>query len=190
MPTEPTISDSLLFARARSGDTASLTHLVDRHKDRLVNYLAKLTGDREQAEDVAQESFLRLLERSGGYVEQGNLQAYLYRIATNLVRSQMRRMRRWRAVRSLFVHPNGHHSDPPQQSRLLQNELQRRLSEALRKLPMHYRTAIVLSQVEGWSYRQISDLLGCREGTVKSRISRARQLLQRDLEPYLNGGAS
>jgi RNA polymerase sigma-70 factor (ECF subfamily) len=190
VPYTPKDSDSQLFAEARSGDTEALACLVDRHKDRLVNYLSKLTGNRDRAEDVAQEAFLRLLERSSGYVERGKLQAYLYRIATNLVRSQGRREQRWRTVRTLFLHPNGHHSDPPQQSRLLQDELQDRLATALRKLPLRYRTAIVLSHVEGWSYRDISTLMGCREGTVKSRIFRARQLLQRELKPYLHGGAS
>ncbi len=93
-------------------------------------------------------------------------------------------------IRSLLRHPNGYHSEPLQQSRLLESELQTRLGEALLKLPSRYREAIVLSRVEGLSYREIGELLGCREGTVKSRIFRARQLLQRDLEPYLNGGAN
>lgn len=190
MPNEPTVSDSQLFSRARNGEAEALTRLVDRHKDRLVNYLSKMIGSRDQAEDVAQEAFLRLFARSGGYVEQGKLQAYLYRIATNLVCSQGRRARRWQVIRSLLRHPNGYHSEPLQQSRLLDSELQTRLGEALLKLPSRYREAIVLSRVEGLSYREIGELLGCREGTVKSRIFRARQLLQRDLEPYLNGGAN
>ena len=89
-------TDSELFERARSGDRAAFGDLVERHKDGLVNYLTRLSGSLEQAEDLAQEAFLRLYERGGRYREQGKLQAYLYRIGTNLLRSQRRPSRKMR----------------------------------------------------------------------------------------------
>ncbi len=153
-----------------------------------MNYLNRLTGDRAQAEDLAQESFLRLYERGQGYSEQGKLKAYLYRIATNLVRSQGRRNQRWEVLRSVFFPPNGHNAEPEQQSRLLNQELHQRLSQAVLNLPLPYRAPLVLAHIEEWSYKEIAQLLGCREGTVKSRIHRGRQLLRQELEPFWNGG--
>jgi RNA polymerase sigma-70 factor (ECF subfamily) len=187
MPDE-TLTDSQLFAQAREGDTDAFALLVNRHKHSLVNYLCRLTGDRDQAEDVAQETFLRLYERGGGYSEEGKLTAYLFRIATNLVHSQGRRTRRWQILRAVLMPPNGHHTEPAQQARLLNRELGHQLNEAVLGLPLRYRAPVVLSQVEGWSYRDIAELVGCREGTVKSRIHRGRQLLREALEPYWNGG--
>ena len=86
------------MARVREGDREGFADLVDRHKDAVVNYLARLTGDRDRAEDLAQETFLRLFRSAGDYTEQGYLRAFLFRIATNLVRSEERREKRLRLL--------------------------------------------------------------------------------------------
>lgn len=182
-----TASDDRLVALGRTGDRAAFGELVERHKDALVNYLTRLSGSREQAEDLAQEAFVRLYERGGGYRERGLLRAYLFRIATNLLRSQARRQRRWRAFRSLLPPSNG---KPPQRSpqhRLLDHELRRHLAAALLRLPLRYRQPVVLSHLEGWPLREIADLMGCREGTVKSRLHRGRRMLREILTPYVHG---
>lgn len=184
---ESEVSDSELFQRARTGDRAAFGELVDRHKDSLVNYLTRLCGNSEQAEDLAQESFLRLYQRGNQYREQGKLQAYLFRIATNLFHSQIRREQRWLRLRSLFLAANGHQPEPPQQSRLLQGELGEQLATALLRVPIRYRTPLVLAFVEGWSHREIAAAMECQEGTVKSRIHRGRKLLRAELEPYHDG---
>lgn len=180
-------TDSELFQRARLGDRLAFGVLVERHKDGLVNYLTRLSGSHEQAEDLAQEAFLRLYQRGGRYQEQGKLQAYLFRIGTNLFRSQRRRQQRWQRVGLLFFHSNGRHSEAAQQRQLLQDELGRKLSGALLQLPLRYRAPLVLSLVEGWTHREIAQLMRCREGTVKSRIHRGRKLLQTQLAGYRNG---
>src|SRR5436305_6881709 len=84
-------SDAELMARVRKGDREAFADLVDRHKDAVVSYVARLTADRDRAEDLAQETFLRLFRAAGEYTEQGYLRAFLFRIATNLVRSEERR---------------------------------------------------------------------------------------------------
>jgi RNA polymerase sigma-70 factor (ECF subfamily) len=180
-------SDAELFARSREGDRAALARLVDRHKDGLVNYLARLAGSRDGAEDLAQETFLRLLERSGRYRERGQLRAYLYRIATNLHRSRDRRQRRWGLLQPQLAPADGHVALAEQDVRLLRREVAQRLAEALRELPLRYRVPVVLRDVEDWSYREIAQLLGCREGTVKSRIHRGRRLLRERLAPISQG---
>jgi RNA polymerase sigma-70 factor (ECF subfamily) len=186
--TEP-IDDGRLLEAARSGDREAFAELIDRHKDALVSYLTRIAGRQDEAEDMAQEAFVRLYERSKGYREEGKLRSYLFSIATNLVRSRERQRRRREALRSMFLaSPNGHRTPPAQQHGLLGRELQAQLTDAIAALPLRYRTPLVLYEIEGWSYRQICELTGCREGTVKSRIYRGRRWLRERLEPYWKRG--
>lgn len=182
-------SDSELYRRTRQGDREAFGELVERHKDGLVSYLTRLSGNIDRAEDLAQESFLRLYERGSHYHEEGKLQAYLYRIATNLFRTQKRREQRWNRLGVLFFSSNGHHSEAVQQQGVLQHELGQELGTALLQIPLRYRTPVILALVEGWTHREIARLMRCREGTVKSRIYRGRQLLRQQLEDYRNGGS-
>lgn len=181
-------SDGKLIEKARQGSEAAFAEIVERHKDQLVGYLVRLVGSRQGAEDIAQESFLRLYAHSSHYVEQGQLKAYLFRIATNLVRSSERRAFRWDRIRDLLSPDvNRNPSRPEQIGTLLDQELQEQLRQAIVALPLRYRAPIVLREVQGWSYVRISESLSCSTGTVKSRIHRGRQLLRRKLTPYLRG---
>ncbi len=183
-------TDADLLALAREGDRSAFASLLDRHKDGMVSYLTRLTGSHDRAEDLAQEAFLRLYAHRGGDPEEGRTAGYLYRIATNLLVSQERRKRRWRLLSPLFFAANGRHGEPQQQSRMLREELTGRVREAVARLPVRYRVPLVLHELEGWAYRDIAGLLGCNEGTVKSRIFRGRQALREELAPYVNGGSA
>ena len=180
-------SDAELMARVREGDRDAFADLVDRHKDAVVSYLTRLTGHRDRAEDLAQETFLRLFRSARDYSEQGYLRAYLFRIATNLVRSEERRERRLRLLQPFL--PREEHAEPAAPNGLLRRELHREMAAAMAKLPLRYRVPLVLHEIEGWSYVDIAQEIGCREGTVKSRVHRGRQQLKQKLEPYWNGGA-
>ena len=191
--TERTADDDLdaqLMAGVKRGDRDAFGCLVERWKDPLVRYLARLTGQLDSAEDLAQEAFLRLYRSAAGYREQGRLAPYLFRIATNLLRSQERRRRRWRLLEPLVRSASHDEEVAAGERHVLAGELQRQVQRHLAALPMHYRSALVLFEIEGWSQEAIAELLGCRPGTVKSRIHRARALLRDALEPYWNGGAS
>jgi RNA polymerase sigma-70 factor, ECF subfamily len=182
--------DAEQMARVRAGDRDAFADLVERHKDAVVNYLARLTGDRDRAEDLAQETFLRLFRSAGGYTEQGLLRAYLFRIATNLVRSEERRERRLRWLLP-FLGTGGSnrgYAEPAAPAGLLRQEIHRELAAAVAQLPLRFRVPLVLHEIEGWAYADIARALGCREGTVKSRIHRGRQHLKERLAPYWNGG--
>lgn len=181
-------SDAELMERVRTGDRDAFTDVVDRHKDAVVNYLTRLTGNRDRAEDLAQETFLRLFRSAHSYTEQGLLRAYLYRIATNLVRSEERRERRLRVLLPFLR--GREHTEPAAPSGLLLQELHREVAGAVAALPLRYRVPLVLHEIEGWSYADIAEELSCREGTVKSRIHRGRQHLRQKLEPYWTGGAA
>ena len=185
-------TDAELMARLREGDRDgdrdAFAELVDRHKDAVVSYLTRLTGHRDRAEDLAQETFLRLFRSAREYTEQGYLRAYLYRIATNLVRSEERRERRQRLLMPFLSREE--HAEPAAPSGMLRRELTREVTAAVAKLPLRYRVPLVLHEIEGWSYVDIAQAIGCREGTVKSRVHRGRQQLKAKLEPYWNGGAA
>ena len=183
-PVGPT--DAELMERLRSGDREAFAQLVERHKDAVVSYLARMTGHRDRAEDLAQEAFLRLYRSASGYVERGFLRAFLFRIATNLLRSEERRERRLRLLAPFLAMDREEAPSAP--SGLLRAEVQREVASAIAKLPMSYRVPLVLHELEGWSYADIAVELSCREGTVKSRIFRGRERLRRSLEPYWHGG--
>jgi RNA polymerase sigma-70 factor (ECF subfamily) len=183
------LDDAGLMARLQGGDLQALGTLVDRHKDAMVNYLTRLSGSRDRGEELAQEAFLRLYQAAPAYSEQGRLVPYLYRIATNLLRGEERRERRRRLLLGAFAR-NGHDHEPGAQARLLRVEMQQQVARALQEVPLRYRVPLVLYGVEDWPYQAIADFLGCREGTVKSRIHRGREFLRRRLAPYWNGERS
>lgn len=181
-------TDGQLLDLARRGNYEAFGCLVDRHKNPIVNYLTRLTGNRERAEDFAQETFVRLYENRDRYIDQGKMASYLYRIAGNLVRSEARRAKRWNLLRPILQSTNGTtHHEPSQHARVVRSEIGARLQEALSQLPLKYRMPIVLAEVEEWSYRDIAEFLGCREGTVKSRIHRGKRMLREQLAPLWNG---
>jgi len=184
----PSDLDATQMARVRSGDRDAFAELVDRHKDAVVNYLTRLTGNRDRAEDLAQETFLRLFRSAGSYSEQGLLRGYLFRIATNLVRSEERREKRLRLLMPFLGRQE--HAEPAAPSGLLRQEMHREVSAAVAQLPLRYRVPLVLHEIEGWAYADIAQALGCREGTVKSRIHRGRQHLKERLAPYWQGGTA
>lgn len=182
---EPT--DGELLERAKKRDCEAFAHLVDRYKDAMVNYLARLTGCRDRAEDVAQETFVRLFQGLDRYRDQGHLVAYLYRIATNLVRSEERRKRRWQILLPRFSPTSEPANGKGPQEHALASEEQRQVSRALAAIDLIYRAPLVLREIEGCSYLEIAEVLGVSEGTVKSRLHRGRHLLKEELAPYWSG---
>ena len=182
---EPT--DGELLERSRNRDPEAFGRLVDRYKDPMVNYLARLTGCRDRAEDFAQEAFVRFYQGLDRYHEKGNLTAYLFRIATNLVVSEERRKKRWRLLKPFLFSTNGHHPGRGPQDDLLAGEEQKQVTRALADLDLTYRVPLVLREIEGRSYLDIAGVLGVSEGTVKSRLHRGRRLLKEKLAIYWTG---
>lgn len=183
----PAAADSELMNRVQAGDREAFATLVDRHKDGLVRYLTAVTRNRDRAEEVSQDAFVRIFELAHRYQERGQFVPYLYRVATNLLRTEERKRRRRELLLRTFSR-NGAGSSPTPQALYLRDELAIHLAEALSALPLRYRSPLLLREMEGWSYSDIARALSCGEGTVKSRIHRGRQRLRRLLAPYWNGG--
>ena len=184
------LEDGVLMARVKDGDEHAFADLVNRYKDPLVNYLTRMTRSRERAEDLAQEAFVRVYRSAGRYRERGQFQAFLFRIATNQLRSEERRAARWRGLLpSLAAEQKLRPPAQSPQGAALCDEAVNAVAAAIRRLPLHYRAPVVLREIEGWPYARIAKALACREGTVKSRVHRAKDLLREDLHDYWNGGS-
>lgn len=183
---EEALDDAVLVARAKEGDREAFGTIVDRYKDAVVNYLARLTGSVDRAQDLGQETFLKLYAALPRYEERGQLAALIYRIATNLVRSEKRRERK---VRFFSLESKNHDRvvEPAAQRKVLTGELVDHVGRAVAELPTDFRVPLVLHELEGFTVPQIASMTGTREGTIKSRINRARARLRDRLEPYWNG---
>jgi RNA polymerase sigma-70 factor (ECF subfamily) len=180
-------SDDVLMQRVQGGDADAFGGIVDRYKDSLVNYLTHLVRSRDRAEEIAQDAFVRLYRNASKYQQQERLGPYLFRIATNLVVTEVRRQKRWSLLLPR-LHASTRQSAPSPDKHLFTSEIQRQVSAAIDRLPVNFRAPLVLFEIEEWSYEEIATALDIRSGTVKSRISRARELLRRHLAPWWIGG--
>jgi RNA polymerase sigma-70 factor, ECF subfamily len=179
--------EAALIERCAAGDDAAYTELVAEHQRMVVQLAMNLLGDRDEALDLSQEVFLRVFRTISSFRGQSSLRTWIYRIAVNQARNRHRFWRRrHRADQvSLDAHVQAHgellsgESGPDRA--LAQKELASRLQRALDGLPFDQRTAIVLREVDGLSYEEIAFSLGVAVGTVKSRLTRARQALRVEL---------
>ena len=180
-------TDDELIQRCRTGDDDAFGGIVDRYKDSLVNYLTHLVRSRDRAEEVAQDAFVRLYRNLDKYKERERLGPYLFRIATNIVVSEARREKRWTLLLPR-LNASIRTTAPSPETAVMTDEINARVSAAVGRLPVKYRAPLVLFEIEEWTYEEIGRALDLRIGTVKSRISRARSLLRRDLAPWWTGG--
>jgi RNA polymerase sigma-70 factor (ECF subfamily) len=190
------MSDHRLLEATREGDDAAFAELVKRYRNQITNYVYRMTHDYDLAVDLAQETFMRVYAAADRYQSSFAFSTYIYRIATNLAISELRRRKRRRLVSlSTFFHPReaGEEScelempdgGPLQDATLVEDERRGAVTRAIATLPEKYRAPLVLRDVEGRSYEEIATILRMSEGTVKSRINRARGFLRDKLQAYL-----
>jgi len=188
--------DAALVERVRLGDMNAFARLVSRYQDRLVNTCWRISGHREDAQDLTQEAFLRALESIDSFRHKAGFYTWLFRIAVNLAISHRRKNAR--AVKLSLHGGDGQWGDDHQAAqlvgrvtsdssdpvkRLTTRETRRRVAEAIEELDDDYRTVIVLRNIEGFDYQQMAGILDVPVGTVKSRLHRARQMLRDRLGP-------
>jgi len=180
-------TDEQLIGRFQAGDERAYVELVNRYKDRLLNFVFQFLGDMEQAEDVVQDTMLRLYEKKHYYKEIAKFSTWIYTIARNLANTELRkRKRRKTTYLSHMSKDERQYEIPAVQDNVdqsLHNEfIQDRIKSAISKLPEHYKTVIILRDIQELSYDDISNIVGVPLGTIKSRINRARLQLQADLQ--------
>jgi len=190
------MTDHRLLEATRSGDEVAFAELVRRYRNQITNYVYRMTNDYDLAVDLAQETFMRVYAAAERYQTSYAFSTYIYRIATNLAISELRRRKRRRMVSlTSYFHERESPSDscelempdagPLQDATFVEDERRAAVARAIATLPEKYRAPLVLRDVEERSYEEIASILRMNEGTVKSRINRARSFLRDKLQAYL-----
>ena len=187
-------SDHALIEATKSGDEAAFGEIMDRYRSPITNYLYRFLNDYEEAVDLAQETFVRVYFAIDRYHTQFAFSTYIYRIATNLAISEIRRRKRRRlmSLTGLFQSDDDIQVEfqPPdtrklQDAELVEDERSQVIARAIAALPEKYRIPVILRDIEGRSYDEIAEIMQLGLGTTKSRINRGRGLLKEKLQHYL-----
>lgn len=187
-----------LVTRAKQGDRDAFDVLVERYTPFVFNLTLRITGSREEAEDCVQEAFLRTFSSLKKFREEATFSTWLYRVAVNVANDATRKLKS-RPLRESELSNSEDDAGPdlerlaaggeqteagPETSAIVRQRRQV-VIQAVRRLPEHHRTVIVLYDLQGLSYDDIARVLGVRVGTVKSRLNRARLALKDLLVPHL-----
>lgn len=186
-------SDQQLVKRVQAGDRAAFDLLVRKYQHRVLKLVSRFVSDAAEAEDVAQEAFLKAYRALASFRGDSAFYTWLYRIAINTAKNALVSNRRRPVDFDLDL------QDPEQYDRharlkegdtpegvLLTEEIRSVIERAMEQLPEDLRTAIVLRELEGLSYEEIAEAMDCPVGTVRSRIFRAREAIDRKLKPLLD----
>lgn len=186
-------SDQQLVERVQAGDKSAFDLLVRKYQHRVLKLVGRFVSDAAEAEDVSQEAFLKAYRALPSFRGDSAFYTWLYRIAINTAKNALVSNRRRPIDFDLDL------QDPEQYDRharlkegdtpegvLLTEEIRNVVERAMEQLPEDLRTAIVLRELEGLSYEEIAEAMDCPVGTVRSRIFRAREAIDRKLKPLLD----
>ncbi len=178
-----------LMRLVQAGDEMAFAQIVAAYKDRIVNYLYQFTGDYQKAVELSQETFVRVYFKASHYKPLAPLSSWIYAIASNLAKTEMKKTRRFPTVSFEDLTPHdvrtSAYSEDPADSGLMKN-----LREALNSLPARYRIPVILKDMEGFSQEEIAQILKKPVGTIKARISRGRSFLKKKLAKAVAGEAA
>lgn len=181
------IDDAPLIERSLRGDSAAFGSLVRKYQDRLFNTVVHVAGSREEAEDVAQEAFVQAYVKLSSFHRESAFYTWLYRIAFNIAVSRRRRKKSEVSLdasrEDAGREPAGDVEAPGEH--LLREERAGLVHSALAALSEEHRSILVLREMEGFEYEQISEILDLPTGTVRSRLHRARLQLREQLKSVL-----
>jgi RNA polymerase sigma-70 factor, ECF subfamily len=190
-------ADTALIKRCQANDAAAFNEIVSRYKNRVHNYVCRMIGSGLDAEDLTQETFVRAYMSIHSFQSRASLNTWLYRIATNICIDFSRKTGRVKALTTSLQREDcdddydterefpDERYDP--QNQFLNKELGVHLQAALTALPDKLRTVVLLYDIEGLPYDEISQIVECPLGTVKSRLFNARASLREKLAPYVSG---
>jgi RNA polymerase sigma factor (sigma-70 family) len=186
-------ADFAIVKRVQAGDVAAFDLLIRKYRERLFGVVYNLTSNREDTADLTQDAFIKAFQSINRFQGQSSFFTWLYKIAVNTTLSHLRKNR----LRSFFSLEKIQ-EDQTTAELLAQltdksgadrdtelRELQEKLNEAMQKLSIKHRTVITLFEIDGLSHAEIADVVGCSEGTVRSRLHYAKQFLQSQLGQYL-----
>jgi RNA polymerase sigma factor (sigma-70 family) len=188
--------DALLVERVQAGHIAAFDALVHRYRHRLFSVVYNLTGNAEDTSDILQESFIKAFRAISRFQPNASFFTWLYRITLNTTTSfiRKRQLRRFFSFNQEDDSENASDenwaiaSEKSADELALMSELQIQLNQALQGLPVKHRTAIVLFEIEGLSHAEIAQIMDCNEGTVRSRVHYAKEMLRTALKGYVKDG--
>src|SRR5258706_3543949 len=188
-------ADHVMLEETVAGNEDAFAELVRRYRNQITSYIYRMTNDYDGAVDLAQETFMRVYRAAGRYQTTHAFSTYIYRIATNLAISELRKRKRRRLVSLTGLLSSGDGQEPRdfdaaddkplQDVNMVDSEKRAVVKRAISTLPDKYRAPLVLRDVEGKSYDEIAAILCTSEGTVKSRINRARNFLRDKMRNYI-----
>jgi RNA polymerase sigma-70 factor (ECF subfamily) len=189
------LSDSNVVQLFLDGEDRAFAELVHRYDKRLQNFVYRTVGDRERAEDLVQETFVRVYRHLNRFDQARKFSTWIYTIAGNLAKNELRNrsrnplvlfqaiMKNWESdYRPLEWEDPRNRPDDLYRKRFLREKV----NEAVDQLPAHHRTVFVLRELHGKSYEEIAEITGCNLGTVKSRLNRARNNFARIIAPMVD----
>ena len=189
------LDDSQLVARYLDGERFAFNELVDRYQDRLLNFIYRTIGDRDRAEDLVQETFVRVYRHLHRFDQSKKFSTWAYTIASNLAKNELRNRSRNPLVLFQAIKKNWDADHRPLEFEdstyapddlFRKRHLREKVEAAVAELPEHHRVVFVLRELEGKTYEEISDITGVTLGTVKSRLNRARNRFAQIIAPMLN----
>ena len=193
LPQVVSLSDEDLMARVAEDDERAFPELVRRFQSRVTNLISRVLNDRNGADDLAQEVFVRVFVHRRNYRRGSKFSTWLFTIAANLAKNEIRRRVRRRnwfsldALQEMLGDSASQLADKTEghDTGLEREQLRDEVGKAIATVPEKYRLALVLRDIEGLPYEEIAEVLGIPGGTVRSRINRARGMLKRKLQPLL-----
>jgi RNA polymerase sigma-70 factor (ECF subfamily) len=174
--------DHALMRRVQKDEYDAFQELVDRYKSRLINVIYRMLNDQNEAEDLVQETFLRVWTHRQDYDFSYCLSTWIYTIALNLAKNELRKRSKFKFFSLLDMSEKGMELPDPKMG---PSALGHMLEGAIGKLPGKYKEAFLLRDVEQLPYEEVAQILGVPLGTVKSRVNRARAVLKDELKPKL-----
>ncbi|MEW6062053.1 MAG: sigma-70 family RNA polymerase sigma factor [Bacteroidota bacterium] len=179
-------SDDSLIMLFQSGEKSVFRYLVHRYQEKVRNLIFSIFNEADVVDDLAQEVFIKAYEGLQNFRFQSSFYTWLYRIAVNRSRDEMRR----RKVKKFFTFQSVESTTNLKIENLMtttfdDEQLRETIEQSLNRLPEKYRLPIILKDIDGMSYDEIAEVLGCEVGTVKSRLSRGRTMLKEMLKPIL-----
>ena len=188
------LDDSAVVTAFLGGEERAFQELVERYQTRLLNFIYRTIGDRERAEDLVQEVFIRVYRHLHRFDRSKKFSTWAYTIASNLAKNELRNRSRNPLVLFQAITKNWQDEDRPLQFEdettrpddlYRKRHLRQLVEKATAQLPEHHREVFVLRELEGKSYEEIAEITSCNLGTVKSRLNRARTSFAEIIEPWL-----
>ena len=189
------LDDSAVVSAFLEGEERAFAELVERYQNRLLNFVYRTVGDRERAEDLVQEVFIRVYRHLHRFDRSKKFSTWVYTIASNLAKNELRNRSRNPLVLFQTIKGRGEEDDRPvdfEDPGTRPDDLYRKrhlralVEETVAALPEHHREVFVLRELEGKSYEEIAEITDCNLGTVKSRLNRARNAFASIIEPRLD----